>query len=108
MREMRSGSPEEPTRTTGTIFLEDFPATPGMLSQRAGGQTAEQQDIFSHVQSLLAVRQAHPALQRGKQWHVGWDESYYAFVRELPEEKLFVVYNNSSSTRDLKIPTADT
>lgn len=72
------------------------------------GRTAEQQDIFSYVQSLLALRQAHAALRRGKQWHIGWDETYYAFVREVPEEKLFVVYNNSSSMRELKIPTADT
>jgi glycosidase len=74
----------------------------------AGGRTREQQDVFSHVQSLLALRQGHPALRTGKQWHIGWDESYYAFLRELPEERLLVVYNNSPSTRELKIPLADT
>jgi glycosidase len=74
----------------------------------ASGRTAEQQDIFNLVQSLLALRQAHPALRTGKQWHIGWDESYYAFLRELPQEKLLVVYNNSNSARDLKIPLTDT
>jgi glycosidase len=64
--------------------------------------------VFSYGQSLLALRKAHPALRTGKQWHIGWDESYYAFLRELPEEKLFVVYNNSSSSRELKIPLEDT
>jgi neopullulanase len=72
------------------------------------GRTPEQQDIFLHVQSLLALRQAHRALRTGKQWHIGWDESYYAFLRELPEEKLLVVYNNSSASRELKIPLGDT
>ena len=72
------------------------------------GRTPEQQDVFSHVQSLLALRQNHPALRTGKQWHIGWDQSYYAFVRELPQEKLLVVYNNASSARDLSIPLADT
>ena len=71
-------------------------------------RTAEQQDIFNLVQSLLALRQAHPALRTGKQWHIGWDESYYAFLRELPQEKLLVVYNNSNSSRELKIPLTDT
>jgi glycosidase len=74
----------------------------------ASGRTPEQQEIFTHVQSLLALRKAHPALRTGKHWHIGWDETYYAFLRELPEEKLLVVYNNASSARDLKIPFEDT
>jgi len=74
----------------------------------AGGRTPEQQDVFAYTQSLLALRKAHAALRTGKQWHIGWDDSYYAFLRELPEEKLFVVYNNSSSSRELTIPLAGT
>lgn len=72
------------------------------------GRTPEQQDIFAHTQSLLALRKAHPALRHGKLTHVGWDDTYYAFVRETPEEKLLIVYNNAASPRDLKIPVADT
>jgi glycosidase len=89
----------------------DFPGGfPGDLRNAftAGGRTAEQQDVFAHVQSLLALRQAHPALRTGKQWHIGWDDSYYAFLRELPDEKLLVVYNNSPTSRDLQISLADT
>ena len=74
----------------------------------ASGRTPEQQDIFTHAQALLALRKAHPALRTGKHWHIGWDENYYAFLRELPEEKLLVVYNNASSARDLRIPLQDT
>jgi glycosidase len=74
----------------------------------AGGRTPEEQDLFSYVQSLLALRQKHAALRTGKQWHIGWDDSYYAFLRELPGEKLLVVYNNASTARQLKIPVADT
>ncbi|MGO9088935.1 MAG: alpha-amylase family glycosyl hydrolase [Candidatus Sulfotelmatobacter sp.] len=74
----------------------------------SAGRTPEQQDIFAYVQSLLALRQKHPALRTGKQWHIGWDDSYYAFVRELPEEKLLVVYNNAARPRTLEIPAGDT
>ncbi|MBI1739446.1 MAG: cyclomaltodextrinase N-terminal domain-containing protein [Acidobacteriales bacterium] len=73
-----------------------------------GGRTPEQQDVFAHVQSLLALRKAHPALRDGRQWHIGWDDTYYAFLREQPEEKLLVVYNNSPASRELAIPLADT
>ncbi len=88
-------------------FPGGFPGDP-RNAFTAGGRTPEQQDVFAYVQSLLALRKAHPALRTGKQWHIGWDESYYAFLRELPEEKLLVVYNNSSSSRELKIPLEDT
>ena len=74
----------------------------------AGGRTPEQQDVFAHVQALLALRKAHPALRTGKQWHIGWDDNYYAFLRELPEEKLLVVYNNAPKSLDLNIPVDDT
>ena len=88
-------------------FPGGFPGDP-RNAFTASGRTPEQQDVFAYVQSLLALRKAHPALRTGKQWHIGWDESYYAFLRELPEEKLLVVYNNSSSSRELKIPLEDT
>ena len=74
----------------------------------ASGRNPEQQDVFTHVQSLLALRKAHPALRTGKQWHIGWDENYYAFLRELPEEKLLIVYNNASKTLELNIPVENT
>ena len=74
----------------------------------ASGRSPEEQEIFLHVQSLLRLRQKHPALRQGRQWHVGWDDSYYAFVRETAEEKLFVVFNNSQTARDITIPTEGT
>ncbi len=70
----------------------------------ASGRTPAQQEMFAYVQSLLTLRKEHPALRTGKQIHIGWDGTYYAFVRELPEEKLLVVYNNAVSPRALEIP----
>jgi glycosidase len=74
----------------------------------ASGRTPEQQDMFVFVQSLLTLRKQHPALRTGKQWHISWDGTYYAFVRELPQEKLLVVYNNAASPRALEIPIEGT
>jgi neopullulanase len=69
----------------------------------ASGRTADEQEIFTHVQTLLKLRRAHPALRRGYQWHIAWDETYYAFVRESSEEKLLVVFNNAPSSRDVAL-----
>src|SRR5208282_3397697 len=88
-------------------FPGGFPGDP-LSAFTASGRTAEQQDIFAWVQSLLELRKSHPALRSGKQWHIGWDENYYAFLRELPEEKLLVVYNNASQSRAFDIPVDDT
>jgi neopullulanase len=88
-------------------FPGGFPGDP-LNAFSGSGRTREQQDVFAFAQSLLKLRQAHPALRTGRQWHIGWDETYYAFLRELPQEKLLVVYNNSTSARDLKIPLDDT
>jgi len=74
----------------------------------AGGRTAEQQDVFAYVQALLALRRNHSALRTGKQWHIGWDATYYAFLRESPEEKLLVIYNNAPKTVALNIPVENT
>jgi neopullulanase len=88
-------------------FPGGFPGDP-RNAFTPGGRMQEQQDIFAHVQSLLALRREHPVLRTGQQWHIGWDDGYYAFLRESPEEKMLVVYNNSDASRDLKIPLADT
>jgi glycosidase len=72
------------------------------------GRTPDEQDIFSYVQAMLQLRAAHPALRTGRQWHIGWDDTYYAFLRESGEERLLVVFNNAASARELSIPLADT
>jgi glycosidase len=88
-------------------FPGGFPGNPHNAFT-ASGRTPEQQDIFAHVQALLKLRRNHPALRTGKQQHIGWDGTYYAFVRELPEEKLLVVYNNGAAPRALDIPVDGT
>ena len=88
-------------------FLGGFPGDPHNAFV-ASGRTAEQQDVYAHVQSLLTLRKNHAALRTGKQWHIGWDENYYAFVRESPNERLLIVYNNAAKTVQLDIPIENT
>ena len=88
-------------------FPGGFPGDPHDAFTSAG-RTPEQQDVFNCVHSLLALRKDHPALRSGKQMHVGWDDSYYAFIRESADEKLLIVYNNALTPRSLEIPVGDT
>ena len=74
----------------------------------ANGRTREQQELFTYVQTLLRLRREHPALQSGRLWHLFSDETAYVFLRETEEERVVVTFNNSSETRELKIPVGDT
>lgn len=73
-----------------------------------GQRAPEEQEIFSHVQKLLRLRHDHPALRGGRQWHIGSDENYYAFLRESREERLLVLFNNADTPRALSVPLGDT
>src|SRR6202000_2049908 len=42
------------------------------------GRTPEQQELFTHVQTLLKLRRDHPALRTGSQKHVVVSDKYYA------------------------------
>jgi glycosidase len=74
----------------------------------AEGRTAEQQELFAYVQSLLRLRRKHAALQSGKLWHLFSDETSYVFLRETEEERVLVAFNNSTEPRALKITLNDT
>ena len=72
------------------------------------GRTAEQQELFTYVQTLLRLRREHPALQSGKLWHLFADETVYVFLRETEEERVLVAFNNSAEPRELRILLSNT
>ncbi|MBV9609830.1 MAG: hypothetical protein JO187_09750, partial [Acidobacteria bacterium] len=89
----------------------DFPGGfPGMSRDAftASGRTADENEVFSTVKSLLTLRREHSALQRGTQTHIAWDSDYYAFLRADSRERLLVIFNNSAGARTLTIALADT
>jgi glycosidase len=73
----------------------------------ADGRTAGQQELFSYVQSLLRIRREHAALQTGRLWHLFSDETAYVFLRETEEERVLVAFNNSTESREIKLPLSD-
>lgn len=72
------------------------------------GRTPEQQQIYSHVQKLLQLRNEHPALRRGQLWHISWDQSSYAFARTTSQERLLVVFNSGTVAKTLHLSLAGT
>lgn len=72
------------------------------------GRTPEQQDVFAHVQSLLQLRQQHPALRTGVQKHVAVGDKYYAFTREGDGERLLIVLHNGDAPENLTLDLTGT
>jgi len=72
------------------------------------GRTPEEQDVFSHVQSLLRLRALHEALRTGTQKHVAVADKYYAFTRESAGERLLIVVHNGDAPETVTLGLANT
>ena len=84
----------------------DFPGGfPGEVRNAftATGRTPDEQDVFEHAQSLLKIRAQHSALRRGRQWHLAWDDTFYAYLREDDADRILVIFNNATRSRMLTI-----
>ncbi len=77
-------------------FPGGFPGDPRSAFD-AGERSPDQQAVFAHVQALLALRRKHPALREGRQWHIGFGDHYYAYLREQGGDRVLVVFNDSDA-----------
>ncbi|HEX8925097.1 MAG TPA: alpha-amylase family glycosyl hydrolase, partial [Terriglobales bacterium] len=72
------------------------------------GRTPAEQEMFSHLQSLLRLRREHSALRGGRQWDLATSEHTYAFLREDGSEQLVIVFNGDSQPQTVHVPVEDT
>jgi glycosidase len=82
----------------------DFPAT----AFTPAGRTPEQQDDFAKVQTLLALRRQHPALQTGEEQVIYADKDVLVFVRSLASEKICVAMNKGHGAQQITITLDET
>jgi neopullulanase len=72
------------------------------------GRTPEQQEIYTHLQSLLKLRSDHVALREGVQKHVIVDDDYYLFTRETAGERLLIAFYKGAAPQNLSVDLTDT
>ena len=72
------------------------------MRSRKRGERGAAENIFGG-EILLKLRREHAALRTGKLFHVFSDDELYLFVRQNDEERLLVVFNNSTKTQALNI-----
>src|SRR5215469_10908039 len=83
----------------------------------ATGRTADEQQIFAHVRSLLHLRQQHPAMRKGRYEHIFSDDRTFAYLRDFHAEKngtneqperLLMLMNNADQPRTVEVEIRDT
>lgn len=84
----------------------------------AAGRTPDEEKIFSHVQSLLHLRQQHPALRRGQYIHIFSDERTLVYLRDFHSvggkqtserpDRLLMLMNNADQPRTVQVEIGDT
>jgi neopullulanase len=94
----------------------DFPGGFGDTSNNAftaSGRLPEQQQTYTALQTLLALRHAHPALQSGDEQVLHADQSVIAYVRAIrtsngQKQQVLVAVNKASQSEDMVIDTDGT
>lgn len=85
----------------------------------AEGRTPDEQRIFSELQSLLRLREQHPALSWGKQIDIFSDDQTYVYFRDFHADKqndsrqshseqLLMLLNNTGQERTVEVEVSDT
>lgn len=88
-------------------FPGGFPGDPRNAFLESG-RTPPEQELFAHVQRLLALRREHPALRRGQLWNISWDDTSYAFARTSDKEKLLILMNIAANPQEVELSFSDT
>jgi glycosidase len=70
----------------------------------AAGRTPEEQRTFETWKTLLALRRSSPALRRGRMTDLSATDTTYAYLREMGDERLVVVFNLAGGPATVRIP----
>jgi glycosidase len=97
-------------------FPGGFPGDARSAFAKAG-RTAAEEDVFSWISGLLALRAAHTVLQTGLEQNLLADEDVFAYVRssdglgcskDHARERFLVVVNKAKQGRRVQLPVDET
>jgi glycosidase len=74
-------------------------------SKRSPDKIEINQELKAHYKTLIAIRNAYPALREGafKPILVDDEGDLYGFERSLNNQRIWVVFNNSSDSREVRL-----
>ena len=71
------------------------------------GRTAQENDMFNYVQTLLRYRQSHDVLQTGKIRHFIPMDGIYAYFRYNSKKVVMVLINNNETVKAVETSRFD-
>ena len=69
----------------------------------ASGRTAQENEVFNHLQKLLRLRKELEPLRRGKLLHLAINEQLYAYARVTTRQSAIIVINNKPQPEAVEI-----
>jgi glycosidase len=91
--EIAMTGPDEPT--TRQDFPGGWPGDP-RNAFNAAGRTAEQQEVFAHLQKLLKLRQQLEPLRRGALKNLRVTDQQYVYARAAKNQTVIIAINNDA------------
>jgi glycosidase len=73
----------------------------------AASRTAQEQEVFEHVQRLLTLRAKTPALRNGRFVNLAVTERTWAYARVSETDTAIVVVNNGDESAQVEVPYRD-
>lgn len=67
----------------------------------ADGRTADQNEVFNHIRTLLHFRKDNPVMQSGKLTHYIPEDGVYVYFRHDSENAVMVILNNNKSSKTI-------
>lgn len=74
-------------------------------SKRSPDKVEVNQDLKAHYKALIGIRNTYPALREGKFKTILVDDEQdlYGFERQLNDQRIWVIFNNSSNKREVQL-----
>jgi glycosidase len=86
------------------VMRNDFPggwANDPVNAFVAEGRTADQNEVFNHIRTLLHFRKDNPVMQTGKLTHYIPEDGVYVYFRHDSDHSVMVILNNNKSAKTI-------
>lgn len=84
-----------------------LPVPEAHAAKSVDAQSADQDSMLNFYRRMIAYRQAHEALGKGTFEIAAVEDEFFAVIREVQGERMFVAFNLSDKAREVGLPGGD-
>ncbi|MEL7152050.1 MAG: alpha-amylase family glycosyl hydrolase [Pseudomonadota bacterium] len=84
-----------------------LPVSESHAAKSVDVQAADEDSMLNFYRRMIAYRQSHEALGKGTFEIAAFDDAFFAVIREVQGERMFVAFNLSDTPREVALPGGD-